>query len=92
MAKRTWFWVVLVGVAAVAAWVGENRTPPPGVLATWSNVVAVAPAPRGLSWAALAEVPSVRDALQGTDPEALRDAMDAAGVRALWVGTSPDAA
>lgn len=91
MAKRTWFWLFLVGVAAVVIWMREARPDPPSVLARWTDTVALVRPPWGLDWADVEEYPAVNEALRGLNPEALRSALDEAELDALWVGMTPEA-
>lgn len=91
VAKRTWFWVLLVGAVTVAIWRCERRADTPSALTPWTHVVALVPPPRGLDWADVKEYPGVDEALRGSDPEALRRALDEAGLDALWVEATPEA-
>ncbi len=90
MAKRTWFWVLVVGAIVFAAWTCGRRPEPPAVLAPWTDVVALVPPPRGLDWADVKEHPEVDKAFRGSDPEALRRVLDDAQLEALWVGLTPE--
>jgi len=91
VAKRTWFWVVVVGAVAIAIWKFERRPEPPPALTPWADVVTLVPPPRGLDWADVKDYPAVNEAVRGLDPDALRDALDGARLDALWVGVTPDA-
>jgi hypothetical protein len=90
VAKRTWFWLFSVGAVVVAIWMVENRSEPPSVLAPWTDVAALVPAPRGLDWGEVTNYPTVNEALRGFDPDALRRSLDEAGLDALWVGVTPE--
>jgi len=83
--------VLLVGVAAVLIWIRGGRSEPPAVLARWTDAVALVPPPRGLDWVDVKGYPAVDEALRGIDPDALRQALDEAGLDALWVGVTPEA-
>ena len=91
MAKRGWSWLLVGALAVAGAWVFWRQAlrPPPLSLAKWNGVVAVAPAPPGLDWTPVDQLPEVDDALLGTSPDALREALSRAGVRGLWVPSSP---
>ncbi len=91
VAKRTWLWLFLVGVVAFAIWKYDRGPEPPAALVPWTDVVALVSPPRGLEWPDVKRYPSVGEALRGSDPEALRQALDEAGLDALWVGVTPDA-
>lgn len=88
MAKRASIWLVLVAVGAGAIWLA-GRPEPSSILTGAGEVVALAPAPAGLDWPSVERHPAVAEAAQGTDPDLLRDAMRAAGLRGLWVAASP---
>ena len=90
MAKRGWLLVALGVVGAVVVW-QQSRPRASVSLRQWTDVVALAPVPPGLDWASADAHPAVREAAEGTQPEALREAMRAAGVRGLWVTASPGA-
>lgn len=88
MAKRGWLWVVAVLIGGSLVW-WQTRPAPPISLSQWSNVVAVAEAPRGLPWAAVDDYPAIADALESTDPEQLRAVMLDGGMEGLWVPATP---
>lgn len=52
-------------------------------------MVAIAPAPAGLEWAAVEDHPAISVALDATDPEQLRGAMREASVEGLWFPATP---
>ena len=90
VAKRMWRWLLVGGVLAGLA-IGLVRRPePPTVLSRWTRVVAVATAPRGLDWPGVDSYPEVATAIASHDPEALQNALERAGLEALWVGVTPD--
>jgi hypothetical protein len=89
VAKRGWMWVLAVVLVAAFAWWWGLRPPPPASFSEWVDVAAVTPAPRGTTWRSIDALPEVRAALEGRDPEALREAMRAAGMTALWVPVVP---
>jgi hypothetical protein len=88
VAKRGWFWVVAVVIGGSLVW-WKTRPAPPVSLSAWSQVVAIAPAPAGLEWAAVQDHPTISAALGGTDPEQLRAAMREAGIEGLWFPAAP---
>jgi hypothetical protein len=91
VAKRGWLLVALGVVGAVVVW-QKSRPSVSVALRPWTDVVALAPAPSGLGWGSADAYPAIRQAAEGTAPEALREAMKEAGLRGLWVATSPGAA
>jgi hypothetical protein len=82
--------VVLGVVGALVVW-RQSRPEASVSLAQWTEVVALAAAPRGVNWASIDLHPEVKEAVGGTNPEALREAMQEAGLRGLWVGVAPGA-
>jgi hypothetical protein len=52
-------------------------------------VVAIAAPPPGVDWAPVGEHPEIRKAIGGTDPDALRTALQDAGLSGLWVEARP---
>ena len=91
MAKRTWVWPVLVLAVAMAIAFLTDRQAPPTTLSQRTGVVALISAPAGVDWEDAADYPSVRDALSGTDPAALLEALRDNEFRGMWVGLAPNA-
>jgi len=88
VAKRTWLLGLLT---AAAGWLLlVSRPEPPAELSERTGVVAVARTPRGLDWPKVDRYPAVQSALRGTDPDALRRALERNGLRALWVPSTPE--
>lgn len=83
MAKRAWLLAILGVVGVVVVW-HQSRPHAPDGLLQWTAIAAVAPPPRGTTWAAIDAHPSVSAALEELDPDALRDAMREAGLEGLW--------
>ncbi|KPK15776.1 MAG: hypothetical protein AMJ62_08415 [Myxococcales bacterium SG8_38] len=92
MAKRVWLVAALaaaVGVlGALSIWSAGGPTPS-SLLLPQTDVVAVAPAPRGVEWTPVDAHPAIREAVRGTDPARLRSALRDAGLSGLWVEVSP---
>jgi len=94
VAKRGWLWVALTVALAVvgAAWLGRQGRPESFLrLGQWTEIVALAPPPAGVDWPSIDAHPSVKEAVEGTNPEILRKAMQDAGLRGLWVRVTPGA-
>ena len=90
MAKRGWLLVVLGVVGALLVW--RQSGPEASVsLRKWTGVVALAPAPAGLDWPSIEAHPLVKEAIEGTNPEILGEAMREAGLRGVWVMVTPGA-
>lgn len=87
MAKRGWLLVVLGVAGALLVW-RQSRPEASTALLQWSNIVALVSPPLGLDWDAAETHPAVNEAVQGVDPDRLREALQAAGLRGLWVGVS----
>ena len=90
MAKRTVGWVLLVGVVAAGIAILDRAPDAPPLLAQRTGVVALAPAPRGLQWPSADAYPDVAAAVEGTDPDSLRAALESAELGGVWVGLSPN--
>lgn len=92
MAKWVWLVAALVAavgvVGALAIWNTGGPAPSTRVLQR-TDVVAVAPAPRGVEWTGIEAHPAIGEALSGTDPARLRSALRDAGLSALWVEVMP---
>jgi hypothetical protein len=90
VAKRTWLLVVLGLLGALFVW--RHSRPEGSVsLGKWTGVVALAPPPPGVDWPWVDTHPLVKEALEGTNPEVLREAMREAGLRGVWVVANPGA-
>jgi hypothetical protein len=90
VAKRGWLWVVLAVVGA--AWLWQQSQPESSLrLGQWTEIVALAPPPAAVDWPSIDAHPSVKEAVEGTNPETLREAMQEAGLRGLWVSVTPGA-
>jgi hypothetical protein len=89
MAKRGWLLVILGVVGAALVW-RQSRPEASASLQQWADVVALVSPPQGVDWDPIDAHPSVRDAVDGVDPERLREALQAAGLQGLWVGVSVD--
>ncbi len=87
MAKRGWLLVILGVAGALLVW-RQSRPEVPALLRQWTRVVALVPPPRGLDWDPVRAYPAIEDAVEGVDPERLREALRAAGLQGLWVGVS----
>jgi hypothetical protein len=89
MAKRAWL-LVIVGV--LGAWLlwRQSRPVVPASLLEWTEVVALVSPPPGLDWEELDAHPAVKEAVQGVDPDRLREALEAAGLEGLWVAVTSD--
>lgn len=88
MAKRAWLLVIVGFLGALVLW-RQSRPPASALLTQWTNVVAVVPPP-GVDWDPLDAHPSVQAAVQGVDPDRLREALLDAGLRGLWVSVTPE--
>ena len=88
MAKWASIWLVLGGLVASAIWLAARPEPSP-LLARADGVLASASPPAGVDWPSAEEYPEVLEALAGTDPGRLREALRAAGLRGLWVPAAP---
>ncbi len=90
MAKRAWLLVILGVVGALLVW-RQSRPQVSAALSQWTNVVALRSPPPGLDWEPLDAHPAVDEALQGVDPDRLREALQDAGLQGLWIAVSPEA-
>jgi hypothetical protein len=90
MAKRAW---LLVVVGVLGAWVvwRQSRPVAPASLARRTNVVALVSPPSGLDWDSVDAHPEINEAVRGSDPDRLREALAAAGLQCLWVPVNPKA-
>jgi hypothetical protein len=93
MAKWVWLSVVLAVLAFVLAfWIRRPHEPAPSAdLLPEKQVVALSPPPPGVDWEPLDEHPDIREAVAETDPDALRSALEDAGLFGLWVEARPQA-
>jgi hypothetical protein len=91
MAKRAWLLVIVGVFGALVVWRQSRPQAPPRLL-QWTNVVALVAPPAGLAWERLDAHPAVKEAVQGVDPERLREALEDAGLQGLWVAVSPERA
>jgi hypothetical protein len=89
MAKRAWLLVIVGALGAWVVWQQSRPVAPPALL-QWTNVVAVVTPPSGVDWDELDSYPAVKEAVRGTDPDQLREALGEAGLRGLWVAVSPE--
>lgn len=87
MAKRTWLLVVLGVAGALILW-RQSQPEPSSALRQWTQVAALVAPPAGLAWERIDAYPEVNKAVEGSDPVRLREALDGAGLRGLWVGVS----
>lgn len=87
MAKRGWLLVILGAVGALVLW-RQSRPEASAALLQWTKVVALASPPAGVDWAPVDAYPDVNEAVQGVDPDRLREALRSGGLRGLWVGVS----
>ena len=90
MAKRAWLLVIVGVLGALVVW-RQSRPQPSAPLLQWTNVVALVSPPPGLNWDPLEAHPAVEEAVQGVDPDRLREALKDAGLQGLWVAVSPGA-
>ena len=89
MAKRAWL-LVIVGILGAALLWWQSRPQAPAPLLRRTDVVALVSPPPGLDWDRLDAHPAVKEAVEGVDPDRLREAMGAAGLQGLWVAASPE--
>jgi len=90
VAKRGWLLVVLGVVGAVVVW-QQSRHEASVSLGQWTDVVSIGVPPGGVSWASIDAHPALKEAVEGTDPEVLREAMRQAELRGLWFTVVPGA-
>lgn len=92
MAKWVWLAIVLAAVAFFTAfWIWRPAEPPPsGPIPSGASVVAFATPPSGVHWESAEDHPDIRNAVSGTDPDALRVALRDAGLTGLWVEARPN--
>lgn len=88
MAKRGWLLVILGALVAALVWT-QSRPEPPAELRKWLKVAALVSPPSGSDWDSVAAHPGVSEALEGSDPVRLHEAMREAGLQGLWVAVSP---
>jgi hypothetical protein len=91
MAKRAWLLVIVGVLGALVVW-RQSRPQAPARLLQWTNVVALVSPPPGLGWDGLDAHPAVKEAVQGVDPDRLREALEDARLQGLWVAVSPERA
>ena len=89
MAKRAWLLVIVGVLGALVVW-RQSRPQASARLLQWTNVVALVSPPPGLDWDRPDAHPAVKEALQGADPERLREALEGAGLRGVWVAVSSE--
>jgi hypothetical protein len=89
MAKRGWWFVIVGALVAVLVW-RQSRPEPSAALLKWPNIVALMSPPSGTGWKSTDAYPAVSEAVRGTDPVRLRDALAAAGLQGLWVPVTPE--
>ena len=87
MAKRSWMLAILGVIAAMLLWRQSRPEASPSLL-QWTKVAAVVAPPAGLDWDRVDAHPEVKEAVGGSDPVRLREALKAAGLQGLWVGVS----
>jgi hypothetical protein len=87
MAKRAWLLVILIGFGALLVW-RQSRPQTSAALSQWTRVVATVAAPSELGWDRLDAHAPVKEALDGVDPDRLRETMRDAGLVGLWVGVA----
>jgi hypothetical protein len=90
MAKQAWLLVIVGILGALVVW-RQSRPQASVALLQWTNVVALVPPPPGLDWDRLDAHPAVKEAVQGVDPDRLREALREAELQGLWVAVSPEA-
>ena len=90
VAKRGLVLVALCAVAAAVLW-QQGRPASSVPLGRYTEVVALASPPRGVDWAPIDAHPAVKEAVSGTNPEVLREAMRGAGLHGLWFMVTPGA-
>ncbi len=87
MAKRSWLLAILGVIGALLLW-RQSRPEASDALLQWTKVAALVAPPVGPSWERVAAYPEVQEAVKGSDPVRLREALEAAGLQGLWVGVS----
>lgn len=90
MAKRGWLLVILAGAGALLVW-RQSRPEASAALQQWTGVAALVSPPHGVYWDPIDGHPAVREAVEGSDPKRLSEALRAADLQGLWVGVSVDA-
>lgn len=88
MAKRASIWLVLGAFVALVIWFA-GRPKPSALLARADGVISAGSPPAGVDWLSVEGRPKILEALLGTDPERLREALREAGHRRLWVPAIP---
>ncbi len=89
MAKRGWLLAVLGVVVALLVF-RRSRPQASESLQQWTAVAAVAAPPRATAWDPVADHPDLSRALEGSDPDGLRESMRDAGIEGLWVPVDVD--
>lgn len=87
MAKRTWLVLILLVAGAFILW-RQSRPKASSALLQWTEVAALVAPPADVGWELVDAYPEVKEAVEGSDPVGLREAMQASGIRGLWVGVS----
>ncbi|NND29998.1 MAG: hypothetical protein HKN97_15560, partial [Myxococcales bacterium] len=90
MAKRTWLVLVLLVAGALVLW-RQSRPEASAALVQWTGIAALVAPPADLTWERVDAYPEVKKAVEGSDPVRLREALQASGLRGLWVGVSAQA-
>ncbi len=88
VAKRASIWLVLGAFVALVIWF-TARPKPSALLARAEGVLAAGSPPAGVDWVSAEARPEILEALAGTEPEQLREALREAGLRRLWVPAIP---
>jgi len=87
MAKRSWLLAILGVIGALLLW-RQSRPEASAALLQWTKVAALVAPPAGVDWDWVDAYPEVQEAVKGTDPARLREALKGAGLQGLWVGVS----
>jgi hypothetical protein len=87
MAKRTWLVLLLLVAGAWVLW-RQSGLQPSAALLQWTGIAALVPPPADIGWERVDAYPEVNKAVEGSNPVGLREALQASGLRGLWVGVS----